>query len=82
MDAARRDPNVESIVPERLTETAGALTVMASLFLGSTAPSDWRRFLTMAASIGATVPVSTAVMPAGLDRLRAAARRYTENSAS
>ena len=82
IEAARRSHEISRIELQRLAPTEGALALVGSLFLGSITPSDWRRFLATAAAIGATLPLFAAVMPAGLDRLETAVRRYTENSAS
>jgi len=82
IDRSRRVPDGDEIRARRLGETEGGLAMMTSLFLGSSAAADWRAFLSLAGTIAEAVPVFEALMPAGLDRLKAAAQRYTENSAS
>lgn len=70
------------ILPRRLGATDGALAVMASVFLGATAPPEWRRFLSLAGGIATSTPLFEARMPQGLDSLREAAVLYAQNSAS
>jgi len=82
IDGARRAPEAADIRPKRIGETDAALAVMTSLFLGGSSPEAWRGFLSLAGSVAATVPTFEALMPAGIDRLQAAAIRYTVNSAS
>jgi hypothetical protein len=82
LDGGRREQSGNEICPRRLGETDGALAMMASLFLGAASPTAWRLFLALAGEVASAVPLFEALMPAGLDRLRAAAQRYTENSAS
>jgi hypothetical protein len=82
IDSARRGQCGDQIVPRRLGETEGALAVMTSLFLGASSPDAWRVFLSLAGDIAAAVPLFETPMPAGLGALAAAAKSYTENSAS
>jgi hypothetical protein len=80
--AERRDPSAEALEPRRLGATEGALSVMASVFLGATTPAEWRRFLACAAAISnAGTTLLEARMPEGIERLRRAAKLYTESSA-
>jgi hypothetical protein len=82
VDRARRFETDSAIVPRRLGETDAALAMMTSLFLGGASPQAWRSFLSVARQVAASTPIFDAPMPAGLERLAAAIRRYTENSAS
>jgi len=82
IDRSRRNRSDHGITPQRLGETDGTLAMMTSLFLGSASPETWRRFLSVAGRIASSTPIYEASMPEGLDRLRDAARRYSENSAS
>jgi hypothetical protein len=79
--AKERAEDTGAIVPRRLGTTNGALATMASLFLGATSPSEWRRFLDLAGAISRSTALFEAHMPKGLDRLRRAAELYIENSA-
>jgi hypothetical protein len=82
IDRARRDPGRLDLSPRRLGETESALAMMSGLFLGGGSPEDWRQFLMLAGTVASTVAIFETLMPEGLDRLRAAAKRYSENSAS
>jgi hypothetical protein len=81
IDAARRRP-ADGLSPRALGATDAAVAVMSSLFLGAASASGWRRFLALAGSIATSVATFEAPMPDGLDRLGAAVKAYTENSAS
>jgi hypothetical protein len=82
IDGARRQPEGVDIRTRTLGETDGALALMTSLFLGSASPEAWRQFLALAGAVATSMAIEEALMPAGLDRLQSAAKRYTENSAS
>jgi hypothetical protein len=82
IESARREHGRNEIEPRRMANTDGALAVMTSLFLGGASPETWRRFLSLAGTIASSVPLFEAQMPAGIERLQAAAKRYSENSAS
>jgi hypothetical protein len=82
IDGGRRNQGRDEIEPRQMGRTDGALLVMTSLFLGAASPETWRRFLSLAGMIAGSIPLFEASVPDGVDRLRAAAKRYTENSAS
>ena len=82
IDGSRRVSDSDEIRPRRLGETDGGLAIMTSLFLGGSTPAAWRAFLLLVGTIAETLPVFEVLMPAGLDRLQVATKRYTENSAS
>ncbi len=82
LDRTRRYLGDEDIRPRRLGETDAALAMMTGLFLGGASSEDWRSFLAVARKVATSTPVFETFMPAGVDRLLAGVRRYTENSAS
>ncbi|HLK91580.1 MAG TPA: PqqD family protein [Polyangia bacterium] len=82
IDGGRRLREAPVLSPRKLGETDGALAIMTSLFLGGASNDAWREFLTIAGALASSVPVFETLMPDGIDRLEAAARRYTESSAS
>ena len=82
MLAADRRTADERLVPRPMGATDALVAIMGTLFLGAASSDGWRRFLALTAQIAAGVPVFHAPMPNGIDRLRAAARLYTESSTS
>jgi hypothetical protein len=82
IDGARRYSTGGDILPKRMGETDGALAMMIGLFLGGATPESWRKFLSLSGTIAQTIPLWEAQLPATLDELSVAAKRYTENSAS
>jgi hypothetical protein len=79
--ADRRTPS-ERLLPSRIGATDSLVALMGTLFLGAASADGWRRFLTLTGQIAAGVPVFDTPVPNGIDRLRAAARSYTESSTS
>jgi hypothetical protein len=78
----RRRGREDAISTRALPATEAAAAIMACLFLGAATDAGWRRFLSTSAALAAAVPIFVADVPEGVDRLAAAASRYTENSAS
>jgi hypothetical protein len=80
--AADRRGTSEQIAPCSIGPTDAVIALMSSLFLGAASEDGWRQFLATTGAIAASAPVFAVAMPTGLDRLKAAAKLYTESSIS
>jgi hypothetical protein len=81
IEATRRNDG-ECITVQRLNHTDATLALMTSIFLGAASSTGWRRFLDVAGTLAERATILAAQMPSGLEKLSAAARDYSENSAS
>ena len=82
MIAADRRTANERLVPSPIGATEALVAIIATFFLGAASADGWRRFLALTAQISTGVPVFDTRVPNGVDRLRAAAKLYTESSTS
>jgi hypothetical protein len=80
VDQRRREGTELLLEPLSPAEAAGE--IVRNAFHGSSTDADWRHQLRAAAAIARHARVLSATMPAGLDGLAAAARRYTETTIS
>jgi len=79
VDSSRRETDLRL---RRMGRSEAAGAIFHHGFYGSADPHALRRHLKRAADMARRLVVDEATMPSGIPSLRAAARRYTENTAS
>jgi hypothetical protein len=80
IDVSRRTG--DAITVRRMRPAEALVQILLSNFVGSADRSNWESYFQRSAMIVRSAEMSLATMPAGIDKLPAAIRRYRESSAS